>query len=65
MRWTKALARVVEKCIHRFDVKSEGKRPLGRPEQRGEYDIKCILKPVELEPINWIKVAQKRESDGL
>lgn len=40
MRWTKALARVVEKCIHRFYVKSEGKRSLERLERRREYDIK-------------------------
>ena len=40
MRWTKSLARVVEKCNHRFGVKSEGKRPLERPERRREYNMK-------------------------
>lgn len=40
MRWTKPLARVVENCMHRFGVKSEGKRSLERPKRRREYDIK-------------------------
>jgi hypothetical protein len=40
MRWTKPLARVVEQCMHRFGVESEGKRPLERPDSRREYDMK-------------------------
>jgi hypothetical protein len=40
MRWSRPLACVVEKCIHRFSVKSEEKSPLERPERRREYDIK-------------------------
>jgi hypothetical protein len=54
-----------EKCIHRFGVKSEGKRLRGRTGRRREYDIKRILKPIEWEPINWINFAQERKSDGL
>ena len=40
MGWTKPLARVVVRCMHIFAVKSEGKRPLERPDCRREYDIK-------------------------
>jgi hypothetical protein len=65
MRWTKPLALVVENCMHIFGVKSEGKRPLERPKRRREYDIKLILKPIEWKSINWINLAQKRESGGL
>ena len=41
-----------ERCIPGFGVGGpEGKRPLGRPRRRWEYDIKKYLKEIE-----WVGV---------
>jgi len=39
----------------------EGKRPLGRPRRRWEYNIKMDLQEVECEGMDWIDLAQVRD----
>jgi len=38
--------------------KPEGKRPLGRPRSRWEYNIKMDLQEVGCGGMDWIKLAQ-------
>jgi hypothetical protein len=38
----------------------EGKRPLGRPRRRWEYNIKMDLREIGLEGVDWIHLAQDR-----
>jgi hypothetical protein len=40
----------------------EGKRPLGRPTRRWEDNIKMDLQAVECEGMDWIELAQSRDS---
>ena len=42
--------------------KSEGKRPLGRPRRRWEDNIKMDLQEVAGGGMDWIKLAQDRDS---
>jgi hypothetical protein len=41
--------------------KSEGKRPLGRPSRKREYNIKMGLKEVGWADMDWIDLAQDRD----
>jgi hypothetical protein len=41
-------------------VKSEGKRPLGRPRRRREDNIKLDLRETGIDGTNWIRLAQDR-----
>jgi hypothetical protein len=41
--------------------KPEGKRPLGRPRHRWEYNIRPYLKEIGWEGMDWINVAQDRD----
>ena len=41
--------------------KPEGKRPLGRPRRRWEYNIKMDLQEVGCGAMDWIGLAQDRE----
>jgi hypothetical protein len=41
--------------------KLEGNRPLGRPRQKWEDDIKMDLQAVECGGMDWIKLAQDRD----
>jgi hypothetical protein len=41
--------------------KSEGKRPLGRPRNRWEENIKMQLQDVGCVGMDWIEVAQDRD----
>jgi len=45
--------------------KLEGKRPLGRPRLRWEDNIKMDLQEVGCEGMDWIDLAQNRDSEGL
>jgi hypothetical protein len=38
----------------------EGKRPLGRPRRRWEYNIKMDLAEIGIDGANWIRLAQDR-----
>jgi hypothetical protein len=38
----------------------EGKRPLGRPRRRWEYNIKMDLREIGIDGPNWIWLAQDR-----
>jgi hypothetical protein len=44
-----------------FVGKSEGKRPLGRPRRRWEYNIKMHLREIGLEGVDWIYLAQGKD----
>jgi hypothetical protein len=38
----------------------EGKRPLGRPRRRWEYNIKMGLREIGIDGANWIRQTQDR-----
>ena len=42
-------------------LKSEGKRPLGRPRRRWEDNIKMDLQEVGCGGMDWIELAQNRD----
>jgi hypothetical protein len=43
-----------------FVQRPEGKRPLGRPRRRWEYNIKLDLREIGIDGANWIQLAQNR-----
>ena len=63
MRWAGNVARMGEgRGVHRVLVgKPEGKRPLGRPKRRWEYNIKMDLQEVGGGCGDWIELAQDRD----
>jgi len=64
MRWAWHVARMGErKGVYRVLVgKPEGKRPLGRPRRRWENNIKMDIQEVGCEGMDWIELAQDRNS---
>ena len=62
MRLTGHVARMGERRgVHRVLVdKPEGKRPLGRPRRKWEYNIKTDLQEVGCGDMDWIKLTQKK-----
>ena len=47
------------KCVHKVLVgKPEGKRPVGRPRRRWEYNIKMDLEEVGRDCGDWMELAQ-------
>ena len=64
MRWAGHVARMGEvRGVYRFLVgKPEGKRPLGRPRRRWVDNIRMDLQEVRCGCIDWIGLAQDRES---
>jgi len=63
MRWAPHVALMREgRGVYRVLVgKPEGKRPLGRPSSRWEYNTNMDLEGVGCEGMDWIDVAQDRE----
>ena len=62
MRWAGHIARMGERRgVDRVLVgRPEGKRPLGRPRRRWEYNIKSDLQAVGCGGVDWIELAQGR-----
>jgi hypothetical protein len=62
MRWARHVARMREGGgVYRLLVgRPEGKRPLGRPRRRWEYNIKMDLRKIGIDGTNWIQLAQDR-----
>ena len=60
MRWVGHVAHMGERRgIYRDLVgKAEGKRPLGKPKCRWEYNIKMDLQEVGHEGMDWIELAE-------
>ncbi|KAJ4448596.1 hypothetical protein ANN_10615, partial [Periplaneta americana] len=63
LRWAGHVARMGEsKNAYRLLVgRPEGKRPLGRPRRRWEYNIKMDLREVGYDDRDWINLAQDRD----
>ena len=51
-----------ERRVQSFGEEPEGKRPLGRPRRRWEDNIKVDLREVGCGIMEWIELAQDRES---
>ena len=64
MRWAGHVARMgEERGVYRVLVgKQEGKRPLGRPRRRCVDNIRMDLQELECGYMDWIGLAQDRES---
>jgi hypothetical protein len=62
LRWAGHVAGMGEerKLYKVFVGKPEGKRPLGRPRRRWEYDIRLDLREICLRGMVWIQLAQDR-----
>jgi hypothetical protein len=62
MRWAGHVARMGEgRGVYRVLVgRPEGKRPLGRPRRRWEYNIKLDLREIWIDGANRIQLAQDR-----
>jgi hypothetical protein len=62
MRWAGHVARMGEgRDVYRILVgRPECKRPLGRPRRRWEYNVKMVLRDIEIDGANWIQLAQDR-----
>jgi hypothetical protein len=49
-----------ENCTRLFEVKPEGKRPLGRPRRRWKDGIRMNLRDIGWEDVEWVQLAQNR-----
>jgi hypothetical protein len=60
MRWAGHVARMEEgRGVYRVLVgRPEGKRSLGRPRRRWEYNIKIDLRKIGIDGANWLQLAQ-------
>jgi hypothetical protein len=63
MRWAGYVARMEERGVYRVLVgKPEGKRPLGKTRRRWDNNIRMDLQEVGCEGVDWIGLAQDRDS---
>ena len=63
MRWAGHVARMVERGVYRVLVgKPEGRTPLGRPRRSWVDNIRMDLQKVGCGYMDWIGLAQDRES---
>jgi hypothetical protein len=47
------------RCVYRVLVgRPEGKRPMGRPRRRWEYNIKIDIREIVI--VNWVQLAQDK-----
>jgi len=62
VRWAGHVTHVEEgRGICRVLVgRHEGRRQLGRPRRRWEYDIKLDLREIGINGMNWVRVAEVR-----
>jgi hypothetical protein len=63
MRWAEHVARLGDmRNVYNILVgKPEGKRPLGRPRRRWEYNIIMVLRKIGRDVMDWIHLAQDRD----
>ena len=63
MSWAGHVVHMGERrCIYKVLVgKPEGKRPIGRPRHRWEYNIKMDIQEVRCRVMDWIELAQDRD----
>jgi hypothetical protein len=63
MRWVRQIACMGEmRNAYKILVgKPEGKRPLGRPRQRWEDNIRMDLREIGWEGMDWVPLAQDRD----
>jgi hypothetical protein len=62
MRWVGHVARMEQgRGVYRVLVgRPEGKRPLGRPRRRWDYNINLDLREIGIDGANWTELAQDR-----
>jgi hypothetical protein len=63
MRWAEHIACIggMKNAYDIFVVRSEGKRPLGRPRLRWDDDNKRDLREIGWEGVDWIHLGQVRD----
>ena len=63
LRWAGHVARMEEgrSAFKHLTGKSTGKRPLGRPRRRWEYDIRMEFEEIGINTRNWVDSAQDRD----
>jgi hypothetical protein len=63
IRWAGHVVRLGEKRgLQGFGGETEGKKPLTRPRRRWEDNIKIDLQEVGCRVMDWIELAQDRDS---
>jgi hypothetical protein len=61
-RWTGYISCMEMRNINKILVgKPEGKRPLGRPRHRWEYNIRMDLRETECEGVHWMHLDHDRD----